>query len=100
VRGPCSRNQIRAQGFDCLMMMTIDDGINRTCDLGQLTCFQHFDPVRRTITRRSLLMLDRVGNLRTDVLNQRATARYIHYLHPETDREQWYSFSFGRLDDE
>src|SRR6185369_5482829 len=82
------------------MMMTVDYRINRTCDLRQLARFQHLDPVRRTITRRSLLMLNGFRDLRADVLNQRASARDIQYLHSETDREQRYSFSFSRLYDQ
>src|SRR3569832_501514 len=56
--------------------------------------------MRRTIAWWSLLVFDRTRHLRVDVLNQSSTARDVQHLHPETDREDRYSSSFRRGNDQ
>src|SRR6185369_9394182 len=56
--------------------------------------------MRRTIAWRSLLVFDRVRYLRVDVLDEGSTARHIQHLHPEADREDGNSSSFGGSNDQ
>src|SRR6185369_14066386 len=56
--------------------------------------------MRRTIAWRALFVFDRVWHLRVDVLDEGSTARHIQHLHPETDREDRNSSSFGGGDDQ
>src|SRR5215204_2306556 len=80
------------------MVVTIYHRISGACDTRQLTSVKQLYAVRWSIARSSLLVFDRMWHLRTDVLNQGSTARYIQHLHSETDREQRYLLSFSGVD--
>src|SRR4051794_18280187 len=56
--------------------------------------------MRRTIAWWSLLVFDRTGHLRVDVLDQGSAARDVQHLHPETDCEYWNTLSFGGGNDQ
>src|SRR5262245_46607555 len=84
IRGPGSRNKVIAHGFDALMMVAVDCSRLGAGELCQKTAFEESGPVRGPVARRTLLMLDRFGQLRRNVLEQCATAKDIEYLHTKT----------------
>src|ERR1041385_1304734 len=81
-------------------MMAVDQCINHTGNVGEARVLVQADAMRRTIARWSLLVFDRAGHLRVNVLDERSTARNVQHLHAKTDREYWYVFAFGGGDDQ
>src|SRR5690348_16025604 len=85
VCGPRGRNEIAANRFNRLVMMAVDERLNRDGAACQSCVLAQTDVMRRTIAWRALLVLDRIWHLRVDVLDQRSTTRHVKHLHPETD---------------
>src|SRR6185369_9157616 len=77
VCGPRSRNEIAANRFNRLVMMTVDERINGAADVCESCVPAEPDAMRRTIAWCALLVLDRIWHLRVDVLDQRSTARHV-----------------------
>ena len=77
---------------DCLLLHQGRRRSATTC------CSRASLPGERAIARDSLLVLDGVRNLRTNVLDQCSAARDVQYLHAEADGEQRYSSSFRGVD--
>ena len=100
IGGPCGRNQIRADGFNCLMMVAVDQGVGDATYLRQLAVLRDLHSVRRPFAWHSLFVLDRPVHLRSDVLDQCSPARNVEDLHAEADRKQRNVFPFDGVDDQ
>src|ERR1700686_3278748 len=74
------RPQFPPQAFNRLMVMAIARRGFRASQLSHDAVLQHPHAVRVAIARRALLVLDGVGMLTDDVLNQSTTARHIQSL--------------------
>src|ERR1051325_10061667 len=77
IRWPGCCDKIGAYRFDCLMIMTIDERINRPGYRRQLAILQEAYAVRMTVARYALLMFDCLRYLRSDVLNQSSASRNV-----------------------
>src|SRR6266478_4950354 len=98
IRGPGSRDQFPSQSFNCLMMMAVDGHAVRRGEFAQSASIQNVNAMRRPIPRCALLVLDRIGLLTADVLNQSSTTRDIQRLKSKTDCEDRHcsAFSFSK----
>src|ERR1043166_656218 len=94
VGGPGTRDQVRSECFDGLMVMAVYRQALSFREPKQPGLFRNVDAVGRAIARRTLLVFDRLRHLRLDVLNQRATTRDVQNLHTEADRKHRNLFSF------
>src|SRR5260370_18154984 len=98
VRRPGRRHQFPSHCFDRLMMMTVDGRAFTSRQLPQDAVFQHAHPMRMSIARRALFVLDSIWMLANDVLYQRSAAGNIQRLNAEADCKQWHPTVFDSLE--
>src|SRR5207248_2106683 len=95
IRSPRRRDQFPSQSLYRLMMMTVDGHAAPRGQFAQDTSIQNANAMRRPIPWRSLLVLDRIWMLTTDVLNQRPATRDVQRLNAKTDCKDRHSSVFG-----
>ena len=98
VRRPGRGLQFPSQRFDSLMMMAIYGRLFDWQRLSHNALSQYPDLVRRPIARWALFMLDRVGPLTFNILNQRTPTRDIQHLDTKANRKQGHAPSFDLIE--